>query len=270
MFRAKILADTINPMGHRLTTFELTFPQCILAEFNTHRMISKNAASMRAIPVSKMIEAVESDPFIPEFGYNEKGMQSTQRLSDMHRGHAKYIWNKAMRDTIAQAKVLDKLGVHKQFVNRLLSPWAWTTVIASATDWVNFFHLRCSESAEPSMKRIADMALELYTHSKPDKSTRHTPMVTYAEFQALGFDRAVKVAVGRCARVSYLTHDGKRDYAADIGLHDRLANDGHWSPFEHVAVASGSDDYTGNFRGWVQYRKTFANENVVQLARKTQ
>lgn len=75
-----------------------------------------------------------------------------------------------------------------------------------------------------------------------------------------------KVSVGRCARVSYLTHEGKRDLEKDIELHDKLAatasseDPGHFSPFEHVAQALGRPERIGNFTGWKQYRKTFMNE----------
>jgi hypothetical protein len=64
-----------------------------------------------------------------------------------------------------------------------------------------------------------------------------------------------KVSAARCARVSYLTHDGKRDIEADLTLYDRLVEGGHWSPLEHVATPNrygmGS---LGNFHGWEQLR----------------
>ena len=41
-FEAKVLADSVSPAGHRLTTLEATFPRFVLAEFNTHRVFSRN------------------------------------------------------------------------------------------------------------------------------------------------------------------------------------------------------------------------------------
>lgn len=38
MYNAEILADSLSPTGNRLTTFKVTFPRIVLAEFNTHRM----------------------------------------------------------------------------------------------------------------------------------------------------------------------------------------------------------------------------------------
>ena len=62
---ATIVADSLTPYGDRITTMLVTFPRIILAEVNTHRMLSKNTSSSRAIPFKKMVEAVQSDPFIP-------------------------------------------------------------------------------------------------------------------------------------------------------------------------------------------------------------
>lgn len=59
----------------------------------------------------------------------------------------------------------------------------------------------------------------------------------------------IKVSVGRCARVSYLTHEGKREIEKDIELHDRLVGSAplHASPAEHVAQAM---DYPQWYRDW--------------------
>ena len=65
MIKAEIIADSLSPQGHRLTTFICVFPRIVLAEFNTHRMLSRNSASSRAIPFNKMLEMVKTNPFIP-------------------------------------------------------------------------------------------------------------------------------------------------------------------------------------------------------------
>jgi hypothetical protein len=271
-FSARILADSVNPMGNRLTTFELTFPRVILAEFNTHRMISRNAASSRAIPTEKLIQRVLDDPFIPDFRLNQKGMQAGEALPDDEAQDAVERWL-TMRDVMAvEAKRLHALSVHKQYVNRLLEPWMWVTVIASATEWANLFHLRCSPEAEPSFQRIACMARDLYLSSEPAElfpGDWHLPLTNCGEGACDDGDMPdeflIKCSVGRCARVSYLTHDGQRDPQSDIDLHDRLAASGHWSPFEHVATPE--EGVFGNFVGWRQYRKSFANENVTEVPR---
>ena len=100
----------------------------------------------------------------------------------------------------------------------------------------------------------------------------HTPLVAFDELGGSAyFDKVKEVSVGRCARISYLTHEGFRDPGKDVGLHDDLLNDGHMSPFEHVATpmayGHGPDNFSGNFRGWVQYRKMIPNESDILGAR---
>ena len=152
------------------------------------------------------------------------------------------------------------------------------TVIVTATEWDNFFNLRCHPDAHPDIRRPAEMMKELAAASKPQLLSEgewHLPLVDDEEIKetrALGID-PVHVSVGRCARVSYLTHGGVRDFLADVELHDRLKVSGHLSPFEHVArvpyntdVEYGMAEYGtepplnqtwfGNLRGWLQYRKT--------------
>lgn len=81
-FSARIIADSVSPTGDRLTTAELIFPRFILPEFNTHRMLSKNASSSRAIPVKKQLEKVLTNPYIPErIGVNRSGMQASEYLA---------------------------------------------------------------------------------------------------------------------------------------------------------------------------------------------
>src|SRR4051812_50181214 len=88
-FDAKVLADSVSPAEHRLTTLEATFPRFVLAEFNTHRVFSRNSASSRAIPVAKQLRRVLDDPYVPiEFGSNKPGMQAGPGLTRPARGAA--------------------------------------------------------------------------------------------------------------------------------------------------------------------------------------
>ena len=62
--------------GQTIVTWELQYPRLILAELNTHRQLSKNSSSSRAIPVPKIIEMVRESPAMPvRFGANQPGMQ---------------------------------------------------------------------------------------------------------------------------------------------------------------------------------------------------
>jgi hypothetical protein len=77
----------------------------------------------------------------------------------------------------------------------------------------------------------------------------------------------LKLSVARCARISYLTHDGKRDLGKDIALYDQLLGNGHLSPFEHQGQAILEPWFDGlkcgSFgHGWRQYRKFIKGEAV--------
>lgn len=269
-FEAHVLKDSVNPSGSRLTTMSLTYPRCIHSEFMTHRQFSRNAASSRAIPVKKMLEQVLHHPFIPiHWGANEKGMQAAQVLSEDSQAECVSEWLQARTNAVESARALMEEGLHKQIANRLLEPFMWITVICSGVDhaWENFFKLRCHEAAEPHIQKIAYMAQERLAASTPTPlkwNDHHLPLCNFPGDDELHEDHKVAVSIARCARVSYLTHDGRRDIAADLALHTRLYQAGHWSPFEHVAKASPSDGLRGgNFGvGWVQQRKLYQTEYV--------
>jgi len=269
MYSTRILKDSIAPCGKRLTTWELTYPRFVHAELMTHRLFSRNAASSRAIPIEKLIERVEQDPAMPVFwGKNQKGMQAEVEMSPAERALAETRWLHARDLAVAECRKLAELGVHKQLANRIIEPWMFITVILSATEFDNWFHLRNHRMAQPEIAWVAKDMWKKNATATPTPLAAgewHLPLTDGTEF---GFEEALKkVSVGRCARVSYLTHEGKRDPAEDIKLHDRLSagpasgDPGHWSPFEHIAQALATPERSGNFIGWKQYRKEFETEH---------
>ena len=144
---AKIVADSVSPQGDRLISVLCTFPRIILSEINTHRMLSKNTSSSRAIPFKKMVEAVQKDPFIPIAWQKEhKGMQGTEYITDpLEIQFATSNWLTARKDAIRWAEALNGNNsypsVTKQLCNRLLEPFMWTTMLitGSREGWNNFF-----------------------------------------------------------------------------------------------------------------------------------
>ena len=77
--KAEIVGHSLSPQGDELISVLCTFPRIILAEVNTHRMLSKNTSSSRAIPFKKMVESVQNDPFVPIAWQKEhEGMQGTK------------------------------------------------------------------------------------------------------------------------------------------------------------------------------------------------
>lgn len=286
-YYATVLLDSITEQGDRLTTMEVCFPRIVLAEFNTHRVFSRNSASSRAIPVAKMIERVERDPYVPKYwGKNQSGMQADEALSRKAAAQAEHIWRASLATQLSYARQLADLDTHKQLVNRLLEPFMWHTVIVTATEWSNFFALRANKDAQPEIQTIARLMQDAYRESKPQvlrAGEWHLPLLQPDEQSLIKDDvlQACKISAARCARVSYLTHDGKRDIAKDIELYDRLVSAGHMSPLEHVATplvdsltdlaryagvyhkkeVQLSSAFCGNFRGWQQLRKRIPYES---------
>ncbi len=264
MIEAKVILDSTNPHnGSRLTTLELKYPRFIHAEFMTHRMFSRNAASSRAIPIDKFLKTVKQSPAIPIFwGAAQKGMRADNEIED--KDTALRLWLEARDAVVSVVERMNALGLHKQIPNRMLEPWFDITLICSATEFNNFFRLRRHPDAQPEIKMLADKMYEAIQNSTPEERECHTPYIMEDELDFLPLEQIMKISSARCARVSYLTHDGKRDHNKDLELFQHLITGsgfGHWSPLEHVAVALEKMERVGNFVGWLQYRKQFAGES---------
>jgi thymidylate synthase ThyX len=271
MITAEIIADSINPRDSRLTTFLLTYPRFIHSEFMTHRAFSRNAASSRAIPFEKATEAIRTGMAMPEYwGAEKKGMQSGDALNPYDEAHAKDIWEAGGLHAIDFAKALAGYNVHKSLCNRLTEPFSHITVIATAQEvgLENFFHLRASPMAQPEFQVLAFRMLDKFLKSKPDQRNWgdwHIPW-RHELPMGLAMEGAIKVATARAARTSYTTHDSEKSIEEQIALHDSLAKNGHWSPFEHCACAmdthsrSNFDSGVHGPSGWMQYRKKFSRE----------
>lgn len=241
---------------------EVVMHRFVLAEFNTHRAFSRNSASSRAIPIKKRIAQVEEDPALPiEWGKNQAGMQADEILSATSAEIAEVAWLNAARTTIRMVEALDVVNVHKQVANRLLEPFLWHTVIVSSTEWNNFFEQRCSPLAQPEIRMVAEAMQSALYESTPQYVQRdnwHLPYLQDDEREEQDLFTQKRLSIARCARVSYLTHEGKRDHGADISLYERLidADPIHASPLEHVATPlEGSKSPGGNFQGWEQFRQ---------------
>lgn len=293
-FEAEVLLDSIcTTTKKRLRTIKVKYWRAIHAELLTHRALSRNSASSRAIPWVKegkdgklvkncMKNMILTEPFVPHYwGMEQSGMQSGGEVSDEIRALAEASWLRARDACVKEAEYIASLGVHKSICNRLTEPWMYITVIISATEWKNFFHLRCHGAAEKHFQELAGLMREAFAESIPQElfpGMWHLPYITtedrdWAETYAkAGNPDAVlrMISTGRLARVSYLTHDGRRDPTEDLSLFSRLAirdvnpqDPMHSSPLEHLgeALADGNER-SGNFIGYKQYRKEFPLENI--------
>lgn len=265
-FEVKIIADSIGPNKIRLTTFQIRYPRIVLAEVNTHRSFSRNASSSRAVPTNKLVEWIESDPFVPIYwGSAKKGMQAGLEVESWVRTIVEKCWLGAFHAVLTFVKIMNGLGLHKQIPNRLLEPWSYINVVLTATDFDNFFTLRCEKNAQPEMQKLAVMMARAYRDSTPTELSEgvwHLPYVTEDEKKLYSLELQKKISTAHCCRVSYLTMEGKpADPEKDFILHDQLIFDKHFSPTEHLAEATNDPDLrSGNFRGWKQYRKSIEGE----------
>lgn len=271
-FEVKVICDSMAPCGKRLTTITATYPRFIHAEVMTHRDRARNAASSRAIPWSKMRQNIIEDPVIPLiFGSEKKGMQTGGEVDQPKV--AEHQWLQARNAALEWADLLHVQGVHKSLVNRVVEPWMWITVVMTATEWNNFFRLRCHPDAEIHFQKIAGMIRDSLSVSVPRALALgewHLPFVTGIDYDTLYPDfsdeQIRQISVARNARVSYMTHEGKRDPQKDIELFDTLVKGsgfGHWSAHEHVAEALDDASFrSGPFLGYQQYRKSFPLENA--------
>lgn len=267
---AKVIKDSVNPNGIRITTMELEYPRFIHSEFMTHRVFSRNSASSRAIPISKIIEQVENNPAMPvHWGKNQAGMQAKEELQGTEKEAAKQSWIASAKEAASRAKVMQQIGLHKQVVNRILEPYQIMKVLVTATEWENFFWLRNHADAQPEIKALAIAMKQAMNSSEPEKleyGMWHLPFIETSivssetldgkvyNYQVYinpegGFytlDQAIKVACSSCAQISYRKLDTSLEKAVDIYKKLVESEPVHASSFEHVAKAMQKTE-------WPQY-----------------
>jgi hypothetical protein len=288
----KVIADSISEKGIRMTTFEWVFNRWILAEINTHRSISKNLQSSRAVPLKKAIEMVKNSPAYPtHWGKNQAGMQAKEELAGDNLGDSKTLWDSHREVTISVLETLDTLGAHKQWAARILEPHVMTKGVFSGTDWSNLMYLRDDEEAQPEFQELARCVRLCFEQSVPTllypdewhvpyvKSYRNsdeTVMYFDSDDVEIDVETAKKISGSCCAQVSYRRLNDSREKALEI--YDKLfsGRKPHMSPVEHQAtpifrewengvthIDRNGNLRSGNLNGWIQYRQTLPNNAVL-------
>jgi hypothetical protein len=286
---AKIIADSICKItDKRLTTLEVEFNRFVLAEFNTHRALSRNGSSSRAIPVQRATEIVNENPGLPVFwAQNKPGMAATEELSGDDLVYVQEGWDLHRALTTYFVLEMSERGLHKQLANRLLENHGTIKMVVSATEWENFFWLRCDGAAQQEMSVLADKVREAMADSIPvvlDAGEWHTPY-----FKA-GFWRpdmeepledALSISASCCAQVSYRRTDDSLEKAKDVAKKLFEGARVHSSPTEHQgspmipvkkrsAVGANWQKgvthldrfgafWSGNLCGWIQNRQLIEN-----------
>jgi len=303
----ELIADSISEHGHRISTFVLTYPRIILAELNTHRMFSRSSMSSRAVPVHKMIDHVNDNPVVPLFwGKNKAGMQAEEETNTPVKIDLSWLmdgltyelsreeaWDEGKSFAVSIAKGFSDAGYHKQAVNRPLETYQMMRTVVTATEFDNWYWLRNHPDAQPEIKLLASMMLEVHNHSEPNtlhETEWHTPFYAKGVWSAhyaddgIEYDRhgvtlsdALKVSASCAAQASFRKADESIEKARNIYAKLIESVPVHASPVEHCAkpmpVASCKNikelslingathiDKSGyvwsaNFKGWVQYRQ---------------
>lgn len=323
---AKVIADSISATsGVRITTFELEYPRFIHAEFMTHRVFSRNAASSRAIPVEKAIQLILDNPAMPShWGKNQPGMSAREECNALiparelpatlretratgALSHTE-AWLAARDCAVDAARAFAAAGYHKQIVNRILEPFSHIKVICTATEFDNFFNLRCHPDAQPEIQILANamwVARQCSTPVKLQPGYWHVPYFGngywspfHADEDTSDLDRAylledaLAISSSCCAQVSYRKLDDSLEKARSI--YERLVESKpvHASPFEHQATpmeafSSVSSklpmgwthesqhngeivQWSGNFREWCQHRQMIRDNVCREYVRAEQ
>lgn len=254
----EVLADSIF-QGVRLTTFCITMPKALLAELNTHRVFSRNAASSRAISPNRYSQEVPVwQP--AHWTKEEKGMFGKHELEGVQLMLAKIISKSSYFFAKLHANLLYSIGLHKQYSSRHVDSFHLVKVIVSSTDFKNFIMLRSNKSAQPELQIIAGLIQLHLLNSRPtilNDGDWHIPFARFYEsFNDISLEEKLLAAAGRIARVSYLND---KTIEEDVALGKRLIAMKHMSPFEHIAKASSENainkQFVSNFDpAFIQYR----------------
>jgi hypothetical protein len=248
-----------------LSTLLLRYPRFIHAELMTHRVLSRNAASSRAIPVKKMIDDILADTAMPiHWGAAQKGMQADvecdapiiipSKFGLVKKGFQytrEEAWKAARDRVIDMARGFEEAGYHKQVVNRLLEPFLHITVLVSSTEWRNFLELRNHPDAEPHIQILAREIQKCLVDESMVQELQpgqwHLPFMAGCDGVYNGAeidtDTAIKLSVAMCASTSYKTTDGfDMTLERAEAIYAKLVNSKpvHASPLEHVAQADSS------------------------------
>jgi thymidylate synthase ThyX len=241
--------------GKEIITYELEYHRYIHSELMTHRTFSRNAASSRAIPVSKMIGLVRTSPATPiHWGKNQAGMQATNEVDNCAKLFSNRCWEEAAHEASINASNMADNGVHKQITNRLLEPFQMIKVVVTATEWDNFFWLRFHNAAQPEIQELARCMLVAKKRSVAEVlqvGEWHTPYyrngywkssfdngVVHSDTDAscVLLEEALKISASCSAQVSYRKTDDSLEKADKVWQMLTTDERLHSSPTEHQAT----------------------------------
>lgn len=250
-----------------LVTIVCDFHRLILPQILTHSSFSRNASSSRARGIKQSYQTISESPAMPvHYGKNVKGsMSATEEIPLSSKGTAEALILKLRDHAVSTAQQLELLGVHKQVANRYLEPWGTQTMVITgqAFQFQDFLALRI-EDAQPEHMELAQAikaAVEPVVETAEmregfydpvtDRTYQHTPFVEDLSRTTFSDAEYIQVSIGRAAGVSYKDPtDVSPEQAMKITSY--LAEEGHNSPFEHIASHAKGWNYKKLL--WRDYR----------------
>ena len=247
-FLARIIADSISPVGHRITTVEATYPRIVHAEVMTHRVFARNSASTRAIALIAQLQNLLFNPFIPEeFGINKSGMQAVNILMGRKHDEAVKIWLDG-RDRALTT-----------FVELILGRKVAGEVLGYNT--ISGHHFACAKDIEKHLQEIIDLVPDTKEEFDPEATDLlnvhkqlagrgleaymwHTVVITATEWDNFFGLRVHPDAQGEIAKIAALI---KREREASVPVeldygqwHTPFVEPGEFSNIEDAVKASVS------------------------------
>jgi hypothetical protein len=298
-----VSANLIKHTSYRkkeLMTFEIELHRFILAEFNTHRTVSKNFQSSRAVPTKKMISQLFNDMAVPVYwGYNRPGMEATEEMTGFRKAVTSFSWKALAWINVVGSLWLNRVcGLHKQHANRWMEPAMYVKGICTLNKeaFSNLLVLRTAPDAQPEFKALADAMYEAYMKSVPEilgDDEWHIPLFTYQrdfegnlEYWLNGkqytLDEALRISVAGLAQVSYRKMDVSEEKTKAVWDRLHLENPKesrkHASPSEHQAKTCAhlephqrsnlNNLQTDEYYGYVQFRKFIHGEVNIDFFKK--
>lgn len=270
MFAKVILASKPTNGALPIITIHAHYPRFFHSEVMTHRVMSRNARSSRAVPVKTMLDEIRNNPVVPwHWGKNQKGMQAGEECNELVSTRTiplelevdaiprEDAWLAAARVAAGIAEGYADSGYHKQIANRLLEPYMWIDTLITSTSWANFLHLRDHDAAEPHFHDLAALIREAIAgadYQTLEPGQWHLPYVDAQKeddgsqsyryaigdqgMQFIDLATARKLSVARCARISYAPFDGDGSIERELERYDNLVGSSplHASPAEHQAT----------------------------------
>jgi len=225
VIEAQIIADSINPVGDRITTWMITVPRYLMYQIYSHRNLSKLSSSVRNESTTKIINKIQSNPVLSPESNNVP-------------------WLEARDLAIEQASKMLALGMTKSTINRILEPWIYDKVLLTGTNWKNFWARQHDKHSPLEFRELAKMMNKKYIDSTPISKQMDEWHIPYGQTE-----KDIKYSVAKIVRELFFQSE-----LINLKAYDYLLIKENYCIFEHLNKCLPNSTFVGNFNGWLQKR----------------